>query len=50
MLNEVYGIDKIIAFEVDHCIESYGCLIKFNKDVLKEGNGCIIYSGDTRPC
>ena len=41
------GIDKILAVEVDHCPQSYACLI-----ISKEFNngGKIIYSGDTRPC
>ena len=38
------GLSKIIAFEVDHCPQSYGCLL------LTENNEKICYSGDTLPC
>lgn len=38
------GLKKIIAVEVDHCPQSYGCLL------LTEKNEKIIYSGDTLPC
>ena len=41
---EALGIEKIIAVEVDHCPQSYGCLL-----VLQDG-GRLIYSGDTLPC
>ena len=38
------GIDKIVAVEVDHCPQSYACLL------ISAGHGNIIYSGDTLPC
>jgi ribonuclease Z len=38
------GIEKIIAVEVDHCPQSYGCLL------VSKQHGNIMYSGDTRPC
>ena len=44
MLKAELSFEKIIAVEVDHCPQSYACLI-----VSKE-HGNIIYSGDTLPC
>ena len=44
MLKTEMSFEKIIAVEVDHCPQSYACLI-----VSKE-HGNIIYSGDTLPC
>ena len=44
MLKAELSFEKIIAVEVDHCPQSYACLI-----VGKE-HGNIIYSGDTLPC
>ncbi len=44
MLSQVMNVDKLLAVEVDHCIESYGCLIQ------SPDFGRILYSGDTRPC
>lgn len=41
---EALGLEKIIAVEVDHCPQSYGCLL-----VLSDGQR-MIYSGDTLPC
>jgi len=41
-------IDKLIAVEVDHCFQSYGCLL-VAKENFGEGKK-IMYSGDTRPC
>jgi ribonuclease BN (tRNA processing enzyme) len=41
-------IEKIIAVEVDHCPQSYACLL-YSKNDFGPGNK-IIYSGDTRPC
>ena len=38
------GLSKIIAVEVDHCPQSYACLL------LTEKNDKIVYSGDTLPC
>ena len=38
------GIDKIIAVEVNHCPQSYACLLTS----IQHGN--ILYSGDTTPC
>ena len=44
LVNETMNLKKIIAVEVDHCPQSYGCL-------LVQANGDkIIYSGDTLPC
>ena len=41
---------KIVAVEVDHCPQSYGCLIySMDENVFGPGNK-IVYSGDTRPC
>ena len=48
MIQKTMKIDKIIAVEVNHCPQSYACLL-----VAKEGfgkGGKIIYSGDTTPC
>jgi len=42
----------IAAIEVDHCPQSYACLLVFKEDFAlgeRPGNR-IIYSGDTRPC
>lgn len=47
VVKEVYGLDKIIAVEVDHCPQSYACLLVGSS--FGPG-GKIIYSGDTRPC
>lgn len=41
------GLSKIIAVEVDHCPQSYACLLV--GDNLGVGKK-IIYSGDTTPC
>lgn len=38
------NINFIKAIEVDHCIESYGCLLEI------ADYGRIFYSGDTSPC
>ena len=38
------GIDKLLAIEVDHCPQSFGCLL-YSKEI-----GNILYSGDTRYC
>ena len=38
------GIEKILAIEVDHCPQSYACLL------LSSKHGKILYSGDTLPC
>lgn len=46
-MNEVckeMGLNKIIAIEVDHCPQSYGCLI------VAENGDKIVYSADTLPC
>lgn len=42
------GIEKIIAVEVDHCPQSYACLL-VGQNGLGPG-GKILYSGDTTPC
>lgn len=44
VLGETMNVDKLLAVEVDHCIESYGCLVQ------SPDFGRILYSGDTRPC
>lgn len=41
-------IDKIIAVEVDHCPQSYACLL-YSNEGLGEGKK-IMFSGDTTPC
>jgi ribonuclease Z len=38
------GLRKVIAVEVDHCPQSYACLL------LSENGDKIVYSGDTLPC
>ena len=38
------GINKLLSIEVDHCVESYACLID------SSNFGRILYSGDTCPC
>jgi ribonuclease Z len=43
MLKEECGVDKVIAVEVDHCPQSYACLID-------SAHGKLVYSGDTLPC
>ncbi len=51
MLNQVMGVKKILAIEVDHCTDSFGCLIVSQKERGDEdGFGRIFYSGDTVPC
>lgn len=42
------NIDKVLAIEVDHCPQSYACLLVGGTN-MGPGNK-IIYSGDTRPC
>lgn len=45
------GVKKICAIEVDHCTDSYGCLIvSENERGVGDGFGTIFYSGDTCPC
>jgi ribonuclease Z len=44
LVSETMGVKKIVAVEVDHCPQSYGCLIITNNDEK------ILYSGDTVPC
>ena len=41
---DVLGLSKVIAVEVDHCPQSYGCLL------LQTNGDKIVYSGDTLPC
>jgi ribonuclease BN (tRNA processing enzyme) len=41
---EFLGLEKVIAVEVDHCPQSYGCLL------LGANGDKIVYSGDTLPC
>ena len=48
MMNKFMDIQKVIAFEVNHCPQSYGCLLYSDKQFGK-GNK-IIYSGDAMPC
>ena len=38
------GHIKIIAVEVDHCPQSYGCLL------VSDNGDKIVYSGDALPC
>lgn len=45
-LQSTLGI-KLLAVEVDHCPQSYACLLV--GDAFGPGNK-LIYSGDTRPC
>lgn len=44
VIQETCSLNKIIAVEVDHCPQSYGCLL------ITDKNEKIIYSGDTLPC
>lgn len=44
MLKQECGIDRMLAVEVDHCPQSYACLIE------SEEHGKLLYSGDTLPC
>ena len=44
VLEKEMSFEKIIAVEVDHCPQSYACLIQSKE------HGNIIYSGDTLPC
>lgn len=45
------GIKKILSIEVDHCTDSFGCLIVSEKERGDgDGFGRIFYSGDTVPC
>lgn len=51
MLNTLMGVKKILAIEVDHCTDSFGCLIvSQNERGVADGFGRIFYSGDTVPC
>jgi hypothetical protein len=51
MLNHLMGVKKILSIEVDHCTDSFGCLIISQKDRGDaDGFGRIFYSGDTVPC
>ena len=47
VLKQAMGIEKVIAVEVDHCPQSYACLLVGTE--LGPGQKAI-YSGDTRPC
>lgn len=38
------NINKIVAVEVDHCPQSFACLL------INDKNEKILYSGDTLPC
>lgn len=44
VLDKELGIKQLYSIEVDHCVESYGCLL------LGPQFGRIFYSGDTSPC
>ena len=48
VLKKQMNINKILAVEVDHCPQSYACLISADSH-FGPGNK-IVYSGDTRPC
>jgi len=51
MLNTTMNVSKILAVEVDHCTESFGCLIISQRERGdQDGFGRIFYSGDTNPC
>jgi ribonuclease Z len=39
---------QILAIEVEHCPQSYGCLLH-SQNEFGVGNK-VVYSGDTRPC
>jgi len=43
-VQQTMNLKKIIAVEVDHCPQSYGCLL------IQADDEKIIYSGDTLPC
>ena len=44
VLAKDYGLSKLLAVEVNHCPQSYACLIE------SEQHGKLVYSGDTLPC
>ena len=44
ILREEMDFEKVIAVEVDHCPQSYACLL------VSKQHGNIIFSGDTLPC
>jgi ribonuclease Z len=44
MMLKEYGIQRLLAIEVNHCPQSYACLIE------SEAHGKLVYSGDTLPC
>jgi len=44
LLRDKMSINKILAVEVDHCPQSYACLLHSTT------HGNIIYSGDSLPC
>ena len=48
-VQELMGIEKIIAVEVHHCPQSYGCLLYASDGSLGPGNK-VVFSGDTVPC
>jgi ribonuclease Z len=51
VLQSKLNVKHLVAVEVDHCIESYGCLIVSDKEPGRpEGFGRIFYSGDTNVC
>lgn len=43
-VQQTMGVSKIIAVEVNHCPQSYACLL------LTDKNEKIVFSGDTKPC
>ena len=51
-VQKLMGLSKIIAVEVDHCPQSYACLLVSDKggnNIFGPSNK-ILYSGDTMPC
>ena len=44
LLKKEMSIEKVIAVEVDHCVQAYACLL------VSSEHGNIFYSGDTRTC
>ena len=44
VLRKEMSFEKVVAVEVDHCPQSYACLL------MSAEHGNILYSGDTLPC
>jgi len=43
VLKASMDIDRLLAIETDHCVESYACY-------LRGREWSMLYTGDTRPC